>query len=236
MDAAERLPKPSRRRLILIGSLVLLLLVIAAATWVALRPSAKSSPAGPEGVPLSGAPNLAPASTTLDGQPVGAIRCVTESEEVVKLHTHTYVSVFVNGEERRLPGGVGITQPWLVEKYSTGVFYDVGARNCLYWIHTHTADDIVHVEAPAKGVFTLGQLFAIWNQPLSSTQVGPAKGNVVVFVNGKRIKGNIDSVPLLDKATIQIDVGQPEVPFQPKSFKVTGQCGQGTNSCAAPAK
>jgi len=235
METAEENPSRSRRRLIVVGSVVVLVVAAAVGTWALFGSSGSSAAAGPEGVPLSSAPSLTSASTTMTGQPVDGIRCVTESEESVKFHTHTYVSVFVNGHERKLPAGIGITQPRLVEKFPTGLFYDVGVRNCLYWIHTHTADDIVHVEAPAKGVFTLGQLFAIWDQPLSSSQVGPVRGQVIVFVNGQRVRGDIGSTPLLDKATIQIDVGQPEVAFQPKSFKVTGQCGQGTTSCTAPA-
>jgi hypothetical protein len=228
----EASPKPLRR-LVIITLAVLVLVGAGLAIWAITRPSSSSAPSGPEGVPLSRAPDLAPATTTLDGQPVGPITCVTESEEHVKYHIHSYVSFYVQGQARRLPAGLGITQPWLVEKFPSGVFYDVGPRNCLYWIHTHTNDDIVHVEAPAKGTFTLGQLFAIWNQPLSSSQVGPATGPVVVFVNGKRYRGDISSVPLVDHGTIQIDIGSPVVPFQAKTFEVTGLCGQGTTSCTS---
>jgi len=112
-----------------------------------------------------------------------------------------------------------------------GVFDDVGLYDCLYWLHTHAADGIIHVEAPAKENFTLGQFFDIWNQPLSSTQLGPDRGPVVVFENGKRLDGDPRATPLSPHATIQLDVGSPPVPFQPFTFKVTGGCGQGTNSC-----
>jgi hypothetical protein len=235
VETTEQAPKQSKRRWVVIG-LFLVILVIGVVATVSLRSSPATLPAGPEGVELSKAPDLAPASSTLHGEPVGPIQCVTESQEKVGFHTHTYVAVFVDGEQRRIPGGVGITQPWLAEKFPTGTYFEVGPYNCLYWIHTHTADNIVHVEAPSKGIFTLGQLFAVWNQPLSSTQVGPAKGKVVVIVNGKRAAGDITTVPLTDQATIQINVGDQVVPFEPKTFKVTGQCGQGTKSCKTPIK
>ena len=74
---------------------------------------------------------------------------------MVKYHIHIHVSVYVNGPMMRLPGGVGITKPPLIEKYKTGNFYDVGLYDCLYWIHAHVADGNIHVEAPVKQSFTL---------------------------------------------------------------------------------
>ncbi|OYV64554.1 MAG: hypothetical protein B7X07_06050 [Actinobacteria bacterium 21-64-8] len=107
-----------------------------------------------------------------------------------KYHIHIHVSVYVNGQMMRLPGGVGITKPPLIEKYKAGNFYDVVLYDCLYWIHTHVADGIIHVEAPVKQSFTLGQFFAVWAQPLSANLVGPASGQVAVFENGKRLTGD----------------------------------------------
>ena len=233
-DPSHSATPVARRRLIPFALLGILVLGSGVAAFAATRHSAPSTVPGPEGVPIVAAPDLAPASSTLPGQPVGPIRCVTEANEVVNFHTHTSVSIFVNGSERRLPGGIGITQPWLVETFSSGLFYDVGPKNCIYWIHTHTADDIVHVEAPAKGVFTLGELFAIWNQPLSASQVGPALGPVTVVVNGRAQHGDVAAIRLVDHGSIQINVGGPVVVRTPKSFVVTGLCGQGTKGCAAP--
>jgi hypothetical protein len=127
-----------------------------------------------------------------------------------------------------------ITSPKLVENITHGRFVDVGLYDCLYWLHTHVADGIVHVESPFKHTFLLGQFFDIWNQPLGLDQVGPAKGKVVVFENGKRLIGNPRATPLLAHADIQVDVGSPVVPFQPFHFRVSGVCGQGTNSCSLP--
>jgi len=234
MDEPSQNAATVARRLIPFALLGILVLASGVAAVVATRPSTSSTVPGPEGVSIVAAPDLAPASSTLQGQPVGQIRCVTEANEVVNFHTHTYVSIFVNGSERRLPGGIGITQPWLVETFPSGVFYDVGPKNCIYWIHTHTADNIVHVEAPAKGVFTLGELFAVWDQPLSANQVGPAIGPVIVFVNGRAQHGDVATIQLVDHGTIQINVGSPVVVQTPKNYVVTGLCGQGKKGCAAP--
>jgi hypothetical protein len=121
----------------------------------------------------------------------------------------------------RLPAGIGITKPRLLEKFSKGHFYDVGLYDCLYWLHTHVPDGIIQVESPGRKNFTLGEFFDIWDQPLGANEVGPAKGKVVVFENGKRLVGSPGSTPLLAHTDIQIDVGYPVVPFHKFPFRVT---------------
>jgi hypothetical protein len=164
----------SRMRLRRSIPFVLLLVLILASGVAALASSRSgvSSHPGPEGVPILNEPSLATAAPSLKGAPVDGVSCRTQKTEVVKYHIHIYVSIYINGHQERLPAGIGITSPALVEHYPTGILYDVGLYNCLYWIHTHSSDDVVHVEAPAKGSFTLGQFFDIWNQTLSSSQVG----------------------------------------------------------------
>ena len=185
---------------------------------------------------MTNEPALAPASSSATGATVDGITCRTSSVEVVKYHVHVYVTFFVYGRQERLPAGIGITTPFLNEHLSSGNFIDVGAYDCLYWLHTHVGDGIIHVEAPTKSSFTLGQFFDVWRQPLSSTQVGPATGSVVVFSNGRRVSGNPRDVILRPNGDLQIDVGSPVVAFQPFTYHVTGLCGAGTLSCFVPTK
>ncbi len=217
-----------------IAYLLLTVLFVASAVTALSSSRSSGSSVGPEGVVINRVANLASASTTRSGSNVDGIACDTIAKEAVKYHTHTHVVIYVNGRMKRLPGGVGITKPALVEKYATGDFYDVGIYDCLYWLHTHVADGIIHAESPTRQTFTLGQFFDIWRQPLSSSRVGPAKGPVVVFENGKRIAGDPRSTPLLNQGNIQIDVGTPVVAYHPFSFHVTGFCGQGSNGCSGP--
>jgi len=212
--------------------LIVLTLASVGTAWLSSRSPA--SHVGPEGVVIVSAPDLAPASSTKAGGTVDAITCQTGAKEVVKFHIHAHVVVYVNGQQRRLPAGIGITKPMLVQRSAAGTFLDVGLYDCLYWIHTHVNDGIVHIEAPAHGVFTLGQFFDIWQQPLGPQRVGPATGHVVVFENGRQLTGNPRATILRAHSNIQIDVGSPVVPFQPFTYKVTGACGQGTNSCSTP--
>lgn len=238
MSAVKARPRQRIRKTTTSALFVALALVGATGASLLVATSAVATPAshkGPEGVLIYNVPNLAPA-TTRSGQTVDGISCRKQSNETVKYHVHVHVALYVKGKMERLPAGIGITQPRLLEKYSNGRFYDVGLYNCLYWLHTHVADGIVHVESPGPRNFTLGQFFDIWNQPLGPRQVGPAKGTVVVFENGKRLKGNPRLTPLLAHADIQIDVGSPVVPFHKFHFKVTGGCGAGTTGCALGKK
>ena len=185
---------------------------------------------------MTNAPLLATASSSATGAPVDGLTCRTEKNEVVKYHVHVHLTFFVNGAQRALPAGIGITKPYLTEHISSGTFLDVGIYDCLYWLHTHVADGIIHVEAPSKQTFTLGQFFDVWRQPLSSSRVGPAHGKVTVYSNGHLVTGNPRDVVLPPGGDLQIDVGTPVVAFQPFTFHVTGLCGQGTTGCAAPTK
>ena len=200
--------------------------------WASSEPSKVR--VGPEGVVLDDVANVGSASTTLTGAKVDGLTCQTEAKEVVKFHIHIHVAIFVDGQKRGLPAGIGITDPPMIVNYPTGKFYDVGLHDCLYWMHTHVADGIIHVESPVTKTFTLGEFFDVWNQPLSSSRVASAVGTAVVFENGRRLTGDPRLTPLLAQSEIQIDVGTPVIPFQPFKYKVTGGCGEGTLSCSNP--
>ncbi|MGT2427375.1 hypothetical protein [Amnibacterium kyonggiense] len=78
----------------------------------------------------------------------------------------------------------------------------------------HAADGVIHVEAPTTGTYTLGQFFAVWGQPLSSSTVAGAKGEQTVYVNGKVVTGDPASIALGSRESVQIDVGEA-VPYHP---------------------
>jgi hypothetical protein len=172
---------------------------------------------GYEGVPIERGPSLAAASTTTPGTVVDGIRC-PQTEQLV-YHIHAHLQVYVDGQPRQLPGGIGIIQP-VAQPTQYGPAY--AATRCYYWLHTHTADGIIHIESPIHRIFTLGDFFDEWRQPLSAHVVATAQGPVVAFVNGKRWTGSPRDIPLLPHAVIQISVGTPAVPFHPVSFAGTG--------------
>jgi hypothetical protein len=165
---------------------------------------------GPEGIPLETGRLLAPASTSATGRTVDGIQC--DAAEQVAYHVHTHLAVYVDGRLRPLPAGVGIVEPE-AEATPAGAF-DAASR-CYYWLHVHAQDGVIHIESPTLATYTLGQFFAIWGQPLSADRVGPDRGPLAVFVDGRRVVGNPAAIPLGSHRDIQIDVGRPAPPPQP---------------------
>jgi hypothetical protein len=141
------------------------------------------------------------------------VQCQTDEQTVA--HVHTHLTIFVNGVAKVIPYGIGIPG-FQAEATPEGPFVVTGS--CFYWLHTHADDGIIHIESPSlTDTFHLGQFFAEWGVPLSSTQVGTATGVVTTFFNGKLYKGNPADLPLGDHYQIQLDVGTPIV----APFKVT---------------
>jgi hypothetical protein len=162
---------------------------------------------GPETVPLAQGPKLATLINAATGQSVDGIQC-QDGEQTVT-HVHTHLTIFVNGQARVIPYGIGIPGFQAVAT-SAGPFVETGT--CFYWLHTHATDGVIHIESPSTSdSFTLGQFFDEWGQPLSTTQVGPAKGTVTTFFDGKLYQGNPRDLPLGDHYQIQLDVGTPIV-------------------------
>jgi hypothetical protein len=133
------------------------------------------------------------------GATVDGIECQTS--EQVAYHIHAHLAIFVSGASRTVPAGIGIPGPQQVQNG-----FVVGGK-CLYWLHTHDTTGIIHIESPVQRVYTLGQFFDIWGQPLSSTQVGSASGHVTVYLNGKPFAGDPRTIKLTPHAVIQLDVG-----------------------------
>jgi hypothetical protein len=161
-------------------------------------------------------PTLLLASTDgqAQGQTVDGISCQT-SEQVV-YHVHAHLAVYTKGTARTIPEGIGIVPPTQVVQTSAGPF--VVAGKCFYWLHSHTADGIIHIESPTQRVYTLGNYFDIWNQPLSATQVGPVHAAVTAFVDGQPFTADPRSIPLNAHTLIQLDVGSTSPGPQPFTF------------------
>ncbi len=137
-------------------------------------------PLGPEAIPLEAGPPLAPASSTTPGTTVDGIQCAPVEQLVYHIHAH--LQVYDNGQPRSLPAAIGLIGP-VAQQTAYGPFY--GAQQCYYWLHTHATDGVIHIESPTKRIYTLGNFFDEWRQPLSPTQVASVKGKVKAFLNGK---------------------------------------------------
>jgi hypothetical protein len=149
---------------------------------------------------------LGGSKTSSSGQVIDGIQC--ESNEQLAVHYHAHLSILIDGNETILPAGVGIDN----------------ADQCLYWMHTHQSDGVVHIEAPksaASRKFTLGNFFDLWKKPLDSTHVGDTPlssgQKLVIFVDGKPYSGNPRNVVLGAHTLVVLEVTPPEV-NPPPSF------------------
>jgi hypothetical protein len=177
-----------------------------------LEPAPDPGPLGSELVPIPDAPRLAAAaSRATPSKSVGGIRC--ERNARLRFHVHTHVTVFVDGEPRTIPAGIGVWPPIGPQNYRHGQF-GVTAENCLTWLSTRYADGLIHVESSVKRSFVLGDFFDVWGQPLGPDRVGPASGPVTVLVNGKSWTGDPREIPLRSHTQIQLEVGTPLVEQQ----------------------
>ena len=140
------------------------------------------------------------------GQTIDGISC--DAQEGQRIHIHQRLLIVDHGKEVPIPATVG--QPANVR--------------CIYWLHTHTPDGIIHVEAPKDRSFTLGDFFKVWGQPLSRTVAATAharKGqSLKVWVDGKAYTGDPAKIALKPHEDIVIEAGPPFP--KPKLFTAWG--------------
>ena len=156
---------------------------------------------------------LAPVWSGLKGQTIDGVS--SNQMEQLAYHIHAHLAIFINGKQMTVPYGVGIEQPWSTEADGNSEFVDSGAA--FYYLHTHDDTGVIHIESPTSKQYTLGQFFAEWNQPLSTTQIGKYTGSVIVYVNGAKYTGDPSNITLTAHEVIQLDLGQ-NVAFQPYTF------------------
>ena len=177
---------------------VALLLVVGASLMAQQRP-----------IPLMGGPQIGrpmfePGDTPRggNGQPVDGIE--GSSTEMLAVHIHSHLSLFYKGDQIAIPYGIGIVKPI---QMSQGSAYG----RALYWLHTHDATGIVHIESPDSRTYTLGNFFDIWGQPLTTTNVAGLMGTLHVFVDGKARPGDPRTIVLKSHEQITLEVGEPVV-------------------------
>lgn len=132
------------------------------------------------------------------GETVGGISC--DAQEGQRIHIHQHLVIFDHGKMVDIPRNVG--QP--------------AAKRCIYWLHTHTPDGIIHIEAPADRSFTLGDFFLVWGQPLGKTIAATARAakgeSMKVWVDGQPFAGDPRTIGLKIHTDVVIEIGPPFVP------------------------
>jgi hypothetical protein len=139
-----------------------------------------------------------------NGQPVDGIQGA--SREMLSVHVHAHLALFLRGEQIAVPYGIGIVKPFRLENGF------VGAGSGFYWLHTHDATGIIHIESPDARTYTLGNFFDVWGQPLSASGVAGLAGPVSVFVDGHAYAGDPRAIVLAAHMQITLEIGGPVVP------------------------
>jgi hypothetical protein len=95
---------------------------------------------------------------------IDSIPC--ETQEYSTFHIHVHIDIFVKSQHIGIPAQIGIQ------------------NTCLYWLHTHTSDGIIHIESPKERDFTVGQFMDIWR---STSKGFPITSEPEIFINGNLV-------------------------------------------------
>jgi hypothetical protein len=149
-------------------------------------------------IPAPGFPSARP-----DGSYPSISRIGCDALEQTAFHIHAHLAIRFGGELHSVPEGIGVRE------------------TCLYWIHTHANNGVIHVEAPRDVAPTIGKFFDIWGEVLAPRQVidRPLEPNegLFVFVDGRRYDGDPRGIALTDRMIVEIQVGI--APFEPLPYE-----------------
>ena len=121
-----------------------------------------------------------------------------------------HVEIFVDGRVVLMPAGIGIAPPHV----RRGAF--VVSGRCDYPLRTREPTGLVEV-APSPQL-TLGDLFAVWGQPLSSRRVLSFRRPVMAFVGRGRVAGDPRRIELRPHLVVTVEVGRYVRPHFPYVF------------------
>lgn len=102
-----------------------------------------------------------------------------------------------------VPAGIGVAPP----RQTRGP-YVLGGR-CSYPARTREPTGVVEIEQGKS--LRLGQLFALWSQPLSRVRLAgfrtTGRGRILAFVGGRPWRGDPRAIPLRRHAEIVLEIG-----------------------------
>lgn len=149
------------------------------------------------------------------GQVIDGVPCLRE--DLPSRHIHVHLEILLDGVPVTVPAGIGVGRPW-----GLGPDGFIATGSCFAWIHTHDASGVVHIVTPEEKAYTLGQLFAVWGQPLGTTLALGYDGALAVFVNGLLFDGDPGSVTLANLKNIVIELGRAPATPAPALYDFGG--------------
>ena len=124
---------------------------------------------------------------------ISGIEC--NRSEQLNFHIHSGLDIFIDGVQQQVPSNIVI----------------LSSPSCLYWLHTHSENGIIHIEGPEAREFTLGQFLDIWQQTGNSTAFFDSVSGmpVTAYVDGQRFEGDYRTIPLESLRSVVLAYGTP---------------------------
>ncbi|MEO9176108.1 MAG: hypothetical protein ABI317_11405, partial [Gaiellales bacterium] len=117
------------------------------------------------------------------GSPIGGLGC-RPGRLTGSIVAH--LEIFARRETLIIPEGIGIV-----------------AGRCRYPLWTLSPTGLIDASRPG---LTLGDLFAVWGQPLRTRRLAGFSGPIVAFVGGRRVRGTVADIPIRHHSQIVIEV------------------------------
>jgi hypothetical protein len=128
------------------------------------------------------------------GRPIRGMRCTAHPRALYGVH----LELFAARRVVLIPPGIGIAPP----RDRQGAY--VRGGRCSYSLRTREPTGVIEVAARGR---TLGDLFAVWGQPLGRTRMAGFRGRVHAYVGGRPWHGALGAIPLRRHAQIVLEVG-----------------------------
>ncbi|MBA2285409.1 MAG: hypothetical protein H0W02_08010 [Ktedonobacteraceae bacterium] len=126
---------------------------------------------------------------------VDGITC--DQSEQSSVHYHAHLTIYIDGQRMLAPANTGVVN-----------------NSCLYWLHVHSADGVIHIEAPSARAYTLGNFLHIWQREFPYLDNGfPSQLNQstgwTVYVNGKVYNGDFHKIVLQSHTLVTLAYDSP---------------------------
>jgi len=164
--------RAARKNLITaIGAVIVTVLVIGAFVYIfnATSGSGSSASASSSGTPVN----------TQANPPVDNISC--DAGEQLAYHVHAHLTIYIKGSPVQVPATIGIPAD----------------QSCFYWMHTHDASGVIHLETPKQDGYTLGTFLNLWGNQFPELQY-PSQLDLTngwqVYVDGKLYAGDFHKI------------------------------------------